>query len=257
MYPVLLKIGNFSLYTYGLFIAVSFIVGIIVARHEAGRLEEDQDKIMDLCFYVLLAAIVGSRLFYVLTNLEMFVSDPLEILRIWNCGLVFYGGFIAALITAIIYLKKKKMLLFKTADIMAPPLAIGHAIGRMGCFFAGCCYGNACDLPWAVIFTNPDSLAPVNIAVHPTQLYSFVANLLIFIFLWFFRKRKRYDGQLFWIYVFLYGVSRFLIEIFRGDFRGDFLFEVLSISQVIGAFMALISVIMLILFRRRELKAKD
>ena len=140
---------------------------------------------------------------------------------------------------------------------MAPPLAIGHAIGRMGCFFAGCCYGKAFDLPWSVTFTNPDSLASVNIPLHPTQLYSFVANLLIFIFLWFFRKRKRYDGQLFWIYVFLYGVSRFLIEIFRGDFRGNFLFEILSISQVIGAFMALIAFVMLMLFGIRELRAED
>ena len=134
MYPVLLKIGSLSLYTYGLFVAVSFIVGVIVARHEAGRLEEDPDKIMDLCFYALLAAIVGSRLFYVLTNLKMFISDPMEIFKIWNGGLVFYGGFIGAFITAIIYLKKKKIDLFKTADIMAPPLAIGHAVGRMGCF---------------------------------------------------------------------------------------------------------------------------
>lgn len=257
MYPVLLKIGKFSLYTYGFFVAAGFVVGITIARHEAKRLGEDQDMIMDLCFYVLIAAIVGSRLFYVLTNFSIFISDPLEIFRIWNGGLVFYGGFVVALITAIIYVKQKEVSLFKTADMMAPALAMGHAIGRVGCFFAGCCYGKACDLPWAVTFTNPDSLAPVNIPLHPTQLYSFTANLIIFIFLWVFRGRKRFDGQIFWIYVLLYGISRSFIEIFRGDFRGDFVFGILSISQAIGAGMVFISVVMLILLGKRESQVAD
>jgi len=257
MYPVLLKIGKLSLYTYGFFVAAGFVAGITIARHEAKRLGEDQDMIMDLCFYVLIAAIVGSRLFYVLTNFSTFISDPPEIFRIWNGGLVFYGGFVVALITAIIYVKQKEVSLFKTADMMAPALAMGHAIGRVGCFFAGCCYGKACDLPWAVTFTNPDSLAPVNIPLHPTQLYSFTANLIIFIFLWVFRGRKRFDGQIFWIYVLLYGVSRSFIEIFRGDFRGDFVFGILSISQAIGAGMVFISVVMLILLGKRESQVAD
>ena len=257
MYPVLLKIGKLSLYTYGFFVAAGFVAGITIARHEAKRLGEDQDMIMDLCFYVLIAAIVGSRLFYVLTNFSTFISDPLEIFRIWNGGLVFYGGFVVALIIAIIYVKQKEVSLFKTADMMAPALAMGHAIGRVGCFFAGCCYGKACDLPWAVTFTNPDSLAPVNIPLHPTQLYSFTVNLIIFIFLWVFRGRKRFDGQIFWIYVLLYGISRSFIEIFRGDFRGDFVFGILSISQAIGAGMVLISVVMLILLGKRESQVAD
>ena len=252
MYPVLLKIGKLSLYTYGFFVAAGFVVGIHIARQEAKRLQEDQDKVMDLCFYVLIAAIAGSRLFYVLTNLRMFVADPIEVFRIWNGGLVFYGGFVVALITSIIYLKQKEIALFKTADIMAPALALGHAIGRIGCFFAGCCYGEACDLPWAVTFTNPNSLSPVNIPLHPTQLYSFTANLVIFIFLWAFRTKKKNDGQIFWFYVLLYGIARSFIEFFRGDFRGDFVFGILSISQAIGGGMVLISVVMIILLGKRD-----
>lgn len=255
MYPILLKIGKLSLYTYGLFVALGFVTGILVARHEAKRLREDQDKIMDLCFYVLIAAIVGSRLFYVFTNFNMFISDPLEIFRIWNGGLVFYGGFVVALITAIVYVKRKGMSLFKTSDIMAPALAIGHAIGRIGCFFAGCCYGKSCDLPWAVTFTNPDSLAPVNIPLHPTQLYAAAANLIIFIFVWVLRNKKKFDGQIFWIYVLLYGVARSVIEIFRGDFRGDLVFGTLSISQTIGGSMVLLSVMMLIVLGKKGIKA--
>ena len=246
MHPILFKIGELKIYTYGFLVAMGFVVGILFARREAVRLGEDQEKIMDLCFYVLVAAIVGSRLFYILTNPKIFLSDPLEILRIWNGGLVFYGGFIAALVTAVIYLKSKKISIAITADIMAPSLAIGHFIGRLGCFFAGCCYGKACDLPWAVTFTNPDSLAPIGVPLHPTQLYSALTNLFIFIFLWFFRRRKKFEGQLFWIYVLLYGVARSILEVFRGDFRGESVFEILSVSQTIGCIMAVFAVAMLI-----------
>jgi phosphatidylglycerol:prolipoprotein diacylglycerol transferase len=257
MHPILFKIGKLSLYTYGLFVALGFVAGIMVARHEGKRLQEDQDKIMDLCFYVLIAAIAGSRLFYVFTNFSMFISDPLEIFRIWNGGLVFYGGFILALISAIVYVKRKGMSLFKTSDIMAPALAIGHAIGRIGCFFAGCCYGKACDLPWAVTFTSPDSLAPLNIPLHPTQLYAAAANLMIFIFIWLLRGRKKFDGQIFWIYVLLYGAARSIIEVFRGDFRGDLVFGTLSISQTIGGSMVVVSIVMLVLLGKRKVATAD
>lgn len=251
MYPILFKIGTLSIYTYGFFIAVSFIVGILLAKHEAGRLGEDQDKIMDLCFYVLIAAIVGSRLFYVLVNPDIFLSDPLEVLRIWNGGLVFYGGFIGALPVGLIYLKKQKMSVLKTLDISAPSLAMAHFFGRIGCFFAGCCYGDVSDLPWAVTFTNTNSLAPVGIPLHPTQIYSSLSNLSIFGFLWFFRPRKTFDGQIFWIYVLLYGIARSFIEVLRGDFRGHLIFGILSISQAIGGILIVIAVVMLILLGRR------
>ena len=186
------------------------------------------------------------------SNPNLFLSDPLEIFRIWNGGLVFYGGFVIALITAILYLKRKKLSLFLTADIMAPPLALGHFFGRLGCLFAGCCYGKATDLPWAITFTNTESLAPLGVPLHPTQLYAAINNLLIFVFLWFFRRRKKFDGQIFWIYVLLYGVTRSFIEMFRGDFRGELILGVLSISQVIAATMTVMAVVMLILLHRNE-----
>ena len=126
MHPVLLKIGSLSVYTYGFFIAVGFLVGFTVAKKEGERLGEDPNKIMDLCFYLLLAAIVTSRLFYVATTPEVFLADPLEIFRIWKGGLVFYGAFIGAMVTIVIYLRKEKMPLGKTLDILAPSLAVGH-----------------------------------------------------------------------------------------------------------------------------------
>ena len=245
MYPVLFKLGPLTIHTYGFFVAMGFIVGIFLAKNEAKRSGEDQEKIMDLFFYILIAAIAGSRLFYVAINFELFLADPLEIFKIWNGGLVFYGGFIAALIAGIIYLKKNKMPLWKTADIVAPSLALGQFFGRLGCFFAGCCYGKACDLPWAVTFAHPDTLAPTGTFLHPTQLYHSFSSLTIFILLFFFRRRKNFDGWLFWLYVFLYGITRSFIEIFRGDFRGQVFFEIFSVSQVIGLIMVIISIIMM------------
>ena len=246
MHPILLKIGDITLHTYGFFVAMGFLAGILLANSEAKRLGVDHEKVMDLCFYVLIAAIVGSRLFYVVINHELFLSNPLDVFKIWNGGLVFYGGFIAALFTALIYLKMHKMPVWTTADIAAPSLAIGHFLGRLGCFSAGCCFGRECDLPWAVTFTHPETLAPIGMPIHPTQLYSSISNLIIFFFLWFFRKRTKFHGQLFWIYVLLYGIARSFIEIFRGDFRGDPVFGLLSVSQTIGISMSVIAVIMLI-----------
>ncbi|MCJ7772827.1 MAG: prolipoprotein diacylglyceryl transferase [Desulfobacterales bacterium] len=254
MYPTLLNLGKFTIYTYGFFLAMGFLAGIFLAKHEAKRVGEDPDKILDLAFYILIAAIVGSRIFYVATNLKAYLTAPLEIFKIWNGGLVFYGGFIAAFITALIYMRIKNMPVWKTTDIMAPPLALGQTLGRLGCFFAGCCYGEACELPWAVTFTRPDTLAPIGISIHPTQLYSALSNFIIFIFLFSFRKKKKFEGQLFWTYVFLYGVTRSIIEIFRGDFRGELVFNSLSISQATGCVMAILAVIMIVYLRGKQQK---
>lgn len=245
MYPVLIKYGDFAIYTYGFFIALGFLAGMSVGKTEAKRIGLDPGKIMDFAFYVLIAAIICSRLFYVITAPEKFLDDPVEIFRIWNGGLVFYGGFIGAVAVGIIYLKKHKMPLWKTADLAAPSVAIGHFFGRIGCFFAGCCHGRECDLPWAVVFTHPKTLALPGIPLHPTQLYSAFSNLTIFGLLWFFRTRTRFDGQLFWSYVFVYGIARSIIETFRGDDRGGLLFEMLSVSQTIGLSMSVVAVVML------------
>ncbi len=251
MYPILLKLGKLSLHTYGFFVAMGFLAGILIAKREAERLGEDPDKIMDLSFYVMVSAILGSRLFYIVINPEIYLSDPLEIFKLWNGGLVFYGGFIAALIAGLIYLKIKKMPLWRTTDIAALSLAAGQFLGRLGCFSAGCCYGKTCDLPWAVTFTNPDTLAPMGIPLHPTQIYHAISNLSIFAFLWFFRTRKKFSGQIFWMYILLYAVTRSFIEIFRGDFRGEPVLGVLSVAQALGIIMAPVAVIMMTILKKR------
>lgn len=257
MHPILFRLGPLTIHTYGFFVAMGFVAGIFLAKNEAKRSGEDQEKIMDLFFYILIAAIVGSRLFYVAINFEMFIADPLEIFKIWNGGLVFYGGFIGAIIVGLVYLKKNKMPLWKTLDIVAPSLALGQFFGRLGCFSAGCCYGKVCDLPWAVTFVHPDTLAQTGIPLHPTQLYHSLSNLTIFIILFFFRRRKNFDGLLFWLYVFLYGITRSFIEIFRGDFRGQVFFGIFSVAQVISSIMIIIAIVMMALLGSKSPKIRD
>jgi phosphatidylglycerol:prolipoprotein diacylglycerol transferase len=155
-----------------------------------------------------------------------------------------------AVIVTAVYLKLKHLNIWKTADLIAPGVALGHAVGRIGCFFAGCCYGKECDLPIAVKFTNPDSLAPLGVYLHPTQLYSVFSNLVLFFILSGLQKRKKFNGMVFLSYIMLYSLFRSIIEFFRGDFRGNFFFEFISMSQGIGLLVSMIALILLIKLSR-------
>lgn len=252
MFPVLFKIGPLTIYTYGFFVAAGALAAIALARHQARQTGLNPDKITDLCFYLVIAAIVGSRIFYVALNPHYFLENPLEVFKIWSGGLVFYGGFIVAFITAMAYIRSHAMPLGKVSDIAALAIPLGHFFGRLGCFFAGCCYGKSCELPWAVEFHSQHALAPLNMPIHPTQLYSAAANLAIFGIVLFLRSKKRFDGQLFLYYVLLYGLARSFIEIFRGDERGTFPANLLSVSQAMGLSAAAVSLILLIWLSRKH-----
>ncbi|OQY04011.1 MAG: prolipoprotein diacylglyceryl transferase [Desulfobacteraceae bacterium 4572_123] len=254
MHPVLLDFGKFSIYTYGFFVAMGFLAAIWFATREAKRYGVDHEKIMDLAFYILIAAIVGSRLAYVATVPGEFAANPLDMFKIWKGGLVFYGGFVGAMLTAIIYLRAKHLPIWKTGDIIAPALALGHSLGRIGCFSAGCCYGKTCELPWSITFHDPASLAPINIPLHPTQLYSSGSNLMIFLILLTFRRYRKFEGQIFWLYVLLYGIARSVIEMFRGDYRGGEIMGVLSVSQTVGCSLALVAAVMLMILAGKRWK---
>ena len=256
MHPVLIQFGKVTVYTYGFSIAVGFIVGILLAKHEAKRTGIDADLIMDLSFYIILSAIIGSRLFYVLTSPESFLKDPLSIIKILTGGLVFYGGFALSFIVAVIYIKIRKMPLWQTADIFAPSIALGQFFGRLGCFSAGCCFGKVCDLPWAITFNNPDSLAPTGIPLHPAQLYHAFGDLLIFSLLLFLKNKKKYEGQIFWMYIVMHGTTRFFIEIFRGDFRGKIFFNMFSISQIIGTIMVITGIVIMFFLNKKATDSK-
>lgn len=253
MYPILFKAGPITLYTYGLMIAIGILVAIGIARREGRWRGLNPDRLTDLAFYLVMAGIVGSRLLYVVTTPEMFINDPLEIFRIWNGGLVFYGAFIAAFLVGMGYVRVHRLPLWKTADSFAPAVAAAHVFGRLGCLFAGCCYGKVCDLPWAIRFIHPATLArPIGVDLHPTQLYSSLNNLAIFVILMALRRRMKFDGQLFWIYIILYGITRSIIETFRADFRGAEILGLFSMSQTIGWSMAVLAVTMLVILNRRS-----
>lgn len=252
MHPVFLEFKYIVIHTYGVMAALGFMSALISANYFGNKQGIKKDNISDLAVYVILSAVIGARVFYVFVAPEYFLKNPIEVLKIWKGGLVFYGGFVFAVIAALSFIKLKNMDLGKTADAIAPGLALGHGIGRIGCFFAGCCYGKHTDLPIGVVFKDPNSLAPLNESLHPTQLYSFLGNFIIFLILCVVFKRKKRDGDIFLLYLLLYGSFRVFIEYFRGDNRGSFIFGILSVSQLIGLTAILISISVYFYQRKRS-----
>jgi len=253
MFPVLIKIGPLTIHTYGFLIATGFLVALALALREAKKTDIPNEYIIDIGFYALLSGIIGSRLFFVLTNWQHFSEHPIDMVKIWEGGLVFYGGMLFALPTVIWYAKKKSLPLWQTADIWAPSIAIGHAIGRLGCFCAGCCYGKPAEgLPWAVTFTASESLAITGTPLHPTQLYESAAELLNFFILITLRRHQSFNGRLFWMYILNYSIIRSVVEMFRGDEVRGFLFSGFSYSQAISVGMFVTAFAFLIVLKRKK-----
>jgi len=219
-------------HTYGILVAGGFLVAMTLAARAAERAGLSREKVLDLSFGILVAAMIGSRALFIVVNWDEYAHDLLGIFEFWKGGLVFYGGFIGAVLFSIWYMRRNRMSFFPYADALAPTVAVGQALGRLGCFSAGCCWGGACDVhyPLAARFP-PDSLAyqsqaanhliaagaPTTIAIHPTQLYEALGCALIFLFLTWWRSRKRFHGELLALYLMLYAPLRALVETFRGD----------------------------------------
>jgi len=245
-----------TIHTYGFFVAMGFLIGIYLATRQARKEGLSSQKIVDLGFYILLASIIGSRLFYIVVNPSHYLNNPLDILKIWEGGLVFYGGVLLGIPTFIWYVKRNNMGLWRTADMFAPSIAIGHAFGRIGCFSAGCCYGKIAEsLPWSVIFSNPECLAPLNVPLHPTQLYEAGGETVNFLILITLRKYKSFNGQLISAYILIYSLIRFTIEFFRGDVNRGFIIENLSVAQGISVLMFLVAAIGFFILRRKKVKS--
>ena len=254
MYPELLEIGSVTLYTYGLLLAVSYLLGLWLAITRAKRRGLNANRVLDLGIYIIIAALVGAKLLLLIVDFDTYWKDPRQLLTLVQSAGVFYGGLILAVAVAFWYILKHGLPLWTTCDVFAPAIALGHVTGRLGCLAAGCCYGKPTDVPWAIVFTNPlaaNQGTPLGIALHPTQLYEAGAELLILGLLLATERRGRpFPGRTFWAYMFLYAVSRYVIEIYRGDPRGVVPYLGISTSQFISLILGPLSLIMLLWLSR-------
>ena len=257
MFPRLIQIGSFYLPTYGVILAIAYLVGIWMLRRKARAEGLPEQKIFDFSLYVLAAAILGAKALLVIVEWRHYASNPRSLVEVLRSGGVFYGGLIAATTVGIWYMKRHRLPAWKVADMGAPSIALGEAIGRWGCFAAGCCYGKPTDGPLGVRFTDPfahDAVGtPLDVPLHPTQIYLSINAFLIFLILQWAYRRRTFDGEVFWLYVLLYAITRGLIENFRGDsVRGFLIPGVLSTSQFIGLIGAAAAVGMLVFLSRRR-----
>ncbi|WP_449242978.1 prolipoprotein diacylglyceryl transferase [Desulfovibrio sp.] len=222
MHPVLVDLGFVTIHTYGVFIALAFLGGVGWTWLEARRKGLEAGRVVDLAFAVFVGALLGARLLYVLLYLPHYLEHPLEILMFWEGGMVFSGGAALGGWLGWRVARGHGMPVPPWLDAAAPGLALGEAIGRLGCFSAGCCYGQLCAMPWAVTFTDPRSLAvPLNMPLHPTQIYHSLSGLLTFGLLLALRGRlERRPGSLMGLFLVLFSLARFAVEFFRADFRG-------------------------------------
>ena len=244
-----------TLYTYGLLLAAAYLLGLQLAMVRARQRGLDHARVLDLGIYIIISALVGAKLLLLITDFRTFAANPRSLLDLARSGGVFYGGLILAVIVALAYIRRIGLPLWTTCDVFAPGIALGHVVGRLGCFFAGCCWGKPTTVAWAITFTDPYANAnvgtPLNVPLHPTQLYEAGAEALILAILLLTESRgRRFPGRTFWVYMLLYAVSRYIIEMFRGDPRGSVL--IFSTSQFISVILAPLAVAMLIYLRRRE-----
>jgi phosphatidylglycerol:prolipoprotein diacylglycerol transferase len=265
MYPRLFELpwsipylGPVTVYTYGVLLAAAYLLGLQLAIVRARKRELDASRVMDLGIYIIISALIGAKLLLLVTDFQTFRNNPAELLSLARSGGVFYGGLILAVVVALVYIRRVGLPLWTTCDVFAPGIALGHVVGRFGCFFAGCCWGKPTTLPWGITFTDPFAASnvgtPLNVALHPTQLYEAGAEFLILVLLLSTERfGRRFAGRTFWLYMLLYAVSRFIIEFFRDDPRGSL--GPLSTSQFISVLLAPLAVVMLVYLARRAAPA--
>jgi phosphatidylglycerol---prolipoprotein diacylglyceryl transferase len=258
MYPRLLELGPITVYTYGVLLAAAYLLGLKLAMVRARARNLDHTRVLDLGIYIIISALLGAKLLLLVTDWRTFTSSPGELLTLVRSGGVFYGGLIVAVAVSLWYIRRVGLPLWTTCDVFAPGIALGHVIGRLGCLFAGCCYGKPTSLPWGITFTDPFAAAnvgtPLNRPLHPTQLYEAGAEALILVILLATESRgRRFAGRTFWLYMLLYAISRFIVEIFRGDPRGTV--GIFSTSQFISVLLAPLAVAMLVYLSRARVPA--
>lgn len=254
MHPILVQIGSLPIHTYGFLIAIGFIVATQVMQYNARRSGLDADKIQDLIFFGLVIGFIGARSVFVLTRFSYFMENPIDIFKVWEGGLVFYGGPLFGIPFIMWFAKKHKFPIWKTLDCLTPGLVIAHAFGRLGCLAAGCCYGKPTGSNYGIVL-NSELVDPAlrGIHLHPTQIYESVSLLILFVGLMVLFKRKRFTGQVTLVYLMTYPIIRSIIEIYRGDtIRGFIIDDVLSTSQFISVLVFIGALVLLIRRLKQE-----
>ncbi|MBW1799453.1 MAG: prolipoprotein diacylglyceryl transferase [Deltaproteobacteria bacterium] len=203
-------------------------------------------------FIIIFLGFIGARLFYVLLNWNAYRAHPLDILKVWEGGLVFSGGLVVALLGLGLYIRGHRLSFWKIGDIWAPGAALGQAIGRIGCFMAGCCFGKPTQMPWAVVFTSTDSLAPLGIPLHPTQIYAALSGVIVFIVLMLLHAGKQFKGQILIWFLILHSISRIILERFRGDDRGFIPGTEMTTTQLIATLILIASVATLLVMKTKQ-----
>jgi len=268
MHPILFKIGRFEARTYGLMLALAFIIGIYYTIIKTKKLGIDPNLIVDLSIVLVVSSLVGSRLLYVMFHFDEFRHNLLDIINpfqssgdIGIAGLTMIGGLILAVAFGMLYLKWKKLPVLKISDITSAPIALGIFITRIGCFMNGCCFGTPCDLPWGVKFPyeSPAGYMFQDTAIHPAQLYSALGGLIIFFILLFAERYNKFDGFLIFTFFVLYSIDRFIIDYFRYYEKSMVLFSLnsfkLSVNQGICIAGFIIGILLIIILsRKRQLK---
>jgi phosphatidylglycerol:prolipoprotein diacylglycerol transferase len=262
---------HFRLPTYGMLIAVGFVVGITLAVRQAKREFIDPNVILDLAFWILISSMVGSRVLFIIVNIEDYIAAPINLVKVWQGGLVFYGGFIGAVAASLYYCHTRGISFLRISDLTIPSVAIGHFFGRLGCYSAGCCHGVPTGTEsFGAVFESAGSVIArsgyLGMHVHPTQLYEAFGELMAFGLLILLRPRKRFNGQLLAIWLMVYPVWRFMTELFRGDrarglaiewdLFGDARPEMLSTSQIVSVGLFALGIGLYVILRKRFLSAQ-
>ena len=258
MFPKIFSIGSFYLPTYGVLVALGFLVGLSITVKLARKSGLDGEKITNLAVYVALAGLIGAKLLMIAfdwPDIQIFSLSTLQ------AAGVFQGGLILALITAVLYIRHNKLPALPVFDAFAPGIAVGHAIGRLGCFAAGCCWGKECHLPWAVTFKNPDANGltgvPLNVPLHPAQLYESATEALLFAFLYWRFNRPHNPGQIIGLYLLISSIVRFFIEFERFHEQALPFGLPLSITQWIAIGLAIAGAIMLLTPKAQPLVSRS
>jgi len=246
MHPDLFQIGPLTVHSYGTLIVTGFLLSLFLMKLRVDRYGIAYDKCVDLSFGLLLAGFVGAKVFYWLiipsgfiNDMGILFSEPVTFLKHLGQGFEFFGGIVGGIVFFVYFTTKHKIPKMLILDLITPSIPLAHAFGRIGCFMAGCCHGRACALPWAVTFTDPHSLAPLNIALHPTQLYeSFLLFILTAILLLSEKMITRVHGRMISLYILGYTIIRFTVEHFRGDNRGTIQSVNISGTQIISIIIA-------------------